>query len=91
MTRTPYNKVETITREDLLIEKTNKENTIDKVLSVITNYVYQCNDLPNVVKKKWGIVQRSTSKEKAKRYFNEGQGSKGLIRAQHSTTLSELT
>ena len=63
------NKVKVIKREDLLREKTEEEEKqTDQVISIITSYTPQCNELPTLVKKNWGIVQRSsTTKNLAKR------------------------
>ena len=55
------NKVKIIKREDLLTEETQKKDQDPDVISVTTNYIPQCDDLPRVVKKNWGIVQRSTT------------------------------
>ena len=60
-------KVKSIKREDLLKEKTDTIEA-DQVISVVTTYTPQCNELPTLVKKNWGIVQRSsTTKNLAKK------------------------
>ena len=52
------NRVKHIEREDLLMEKNDNQESKHQIISEITKYIPQCNDLANVVKKEF-ILQAS--------------------------------
>ncbi len=61
------NKIKDKRREDLLLQYTaEEEETVDTsdIVSLITTYTPQCDDLAKLVKKNWGIVQRSSTTKK---------------------------
>ena len=61
-------KVKTLNRTDLLKERRpeeeeDMENGKLNIISLLTSYVPQCDELAILVKNNWGIVQRSSTTE----------------------------